>query len=148
MQADTSTILNRILVRETSSLLQYLGASWPWTTDGGRATLARLERIVAEDQAAARALADYLSARKVPPQSGFFPEEFTSLNYLGLDKVLPRLAADQRSTIAALQGDAAALTDPEARALVDRLLAVKRRHLAELDQLAAHNEAAPASTLR
>jgi hypothetical protein len=67
---------------------------------------------------------------------------FTTLNFVSLDYLLPRLAEDGRRAVAALERDRAALTDADARAELDRLLDQKRRHLKTLEALATAPAAA------
>lgn len=149
MPADAASILNRVLLREKQSLLQYLSDAWPWTTLDDQSTLERLKKMIAEEQEAARRIADWLSRRRVQPATPGFPEHFTAIHYLGVDHLLPRLISHQRWMIGELEKDLMQLADEQARVLVQRVLDMKRRHLAELETLAAgHARGAAASTLR
>ncbi len=149
MNPDTILHLKRILQRESRSLLQYLRESWPWAAISEQATAERLRRMIGEEQAAGRGVADFLSRRRVSFDLGQFSEEFTATNYLALDHLLPRLVSHQKWAIAELQNDLAKLTDPEARRSVEPILEMKRRHLEQLEQLAAeHSGAKAVSTLR
>ena len=58
------------------------------------------------------------------------------MNFVSLDYLLPRLAADGRRAIAALERDRAALADAEAKAAGPQFLDLKRRHLKTLEALA------------
>jgi hypothetical protein len=134
----TEALLQAIVRRESRSLLLYVGAAFPWTTARGGPALDRLRQLIHEEADAVAALGRYLVRRRVtPPAPGAFPTAFTSYNFVALDYLLPRLAEAQRSAVAALEQDAAALRDPPARAEVKALLEVKRRTLAGLEALAA-----------
>ena len=55
-----------------------------------------------------------------------------------LHHLLPRLVAEQRAALAALEADFDRVADPEAQEHLGRLLHLKRRHLPELESLTAH----------
>ncbi len=149
MNPDTILNLKRILHRESRSLLQYLGESWPWASTSEEETAGRLRQMTAEEQAAIRPVADFLSRRRISFELGQFPEEFTATNYLALDHLLPRLVAYQKRAIAELDQDLANLPDADARDAARPILEMKRRHLQELEQLAdEHSGAKAVSTLR
>jgi hypothetical protein len=62
---------------------------------------------------------------------------FTSLGFVSLDYLLPRLVEYQRRAIATLERDVATLKDAEARGVVQRILDLKRDHLKQLETLVA-----------
>jgi hypothetical protein len=62
---------------------------------------------------------------------------FTTMNFVSIDYLLPRLAEEGHRSIDALQRDRGALTEAGARAELDRFLDLKRRHLKTLEALAA-----------
>jgi len=145
----TRALLQEAVRRANLSLLNYVGDAFPWTTAEGGAALYELRRIVAEDREAAAALGRFLARKRIPPPFiGSYPMAFTTINFIGLDYLLPRLVAAQREEIAALERDRAAATDAEARAEWDKLLAAKRRGLAALERLTSPGPApsAPAPT--
>ncbi len=146
--ANDIAILRRTLARETSSLLQYLRSAWPWTPPGEQAAWDELRRLVDEDQEALRPIADYLAKNHVVPISPSFPEEFTSINYIGLDRLLPWLVNYQAWLIEQMEKDREDLESEETRSLLGSVLETKRRHLSELQKLAASNADKVASTVR
>jgi len=149
MNPETAQALKRIFARETTSLLQYLREAWPWTSAGEQDTVERLKQIIAEEQQAARGIADFLARRRISVEPGRLPEEFTATNYLALDHLLPRLVANEQSAIAELEQDLGRLTEPEAQAVVRPILDLKRGHLRQLERLAADHAGAKAvSTIR
>jgi hypothetical protein len=149
MNTMTAALLQRVLMRESYSLLQYLNEAFPWTPSNDRETLDQLQRLSNENQQAARRIAALLRRQRTVPFSGSFPAEFSTLHYVGLDHLLPRLVAAERWEIEQLARDCEQLQDHEARPPVEQLLAVKRRHLGILQSLAEkHAGERAVSTLR
>ncbi len=135
--------LEQVVRRESRSLLQYVNDSFPWVRDGGDAPLTKLKASAHEEADAVGNLARFLARRHyLIGHLDSYPANFTTMNFVSLDYLLPRLAESQRQLVAALEGDRAALADGDARAEVDRMLDVKRRHLKALEALAP--AAAPA----
>ena len=146
MNAPTQARLQDLLRRESRSLLQYLDESFPWTTLDKQSALSRLHELAAEEREAAAKVARLLTRRRVAlPYLGAFPEEFTTINFIGLDYAVPRLVAYERRAIADLEQDLARLDDEEAKRLVQEVLTLKQGHLKELEGLAT---GLPAATVR
>ena len=136
MDALTQALLQQTFRRESLSMLRYLGEAFPWTTAEDAATLQQLRDIEAEDREATASLGRFLFRRHIAPSyTGTFPSNFTTINFLALGHLLPRVIVGQRAALADLERDAAAVTDADARAELARLLVVKREHLAELEAL-------------
>jgi hypothetical protein len=134
----TQALLQEIVRRESRSVLMYVGDAYPWTTSRGEERLGVLRRLIAEEGRAIAALGQYLVRRHLPPPyTASYPSSFTTINFLSLDYVLPRLAEFERQSLADLERDLPRVNDAGARAEVEKLAAVKRLHLGELDQLAA-----------
>jgi hypothetical protein len=132
----TRVLLQQAFRRESLSMLRYVGESFPWTVVAGHPTLARVAEIVAEDRAATESLGRFLFRRRIPPSfSGAFPSGFTTMNFLSLEYLLPRLVETQRQAVVDLENDMASVTDADAKAELEKLLAVKRFHLNELETL-------------
>jgi hypothetical protein len=132
----TRALLQATFRRESLSMLRYVGEAFPWTANGGDAALERVGEIVAEDRAATEALGRFLFRRRIPPSfSGAYPSGFTTMNFVALGYLLPRLVDTQRKAVADLESDAAAVTDVDAKMELEKLLAVKRMHLTELEGL-------------
>jgi hypothetical protein len=132
-----------LIRREGRSLLQYQSEAFPRPHSSDDPTPAKLRELAREERDAVGSLVRFLSRRRhTVPYLGAFPMAFTTMNFVSLDFVLPRLAEDGRRAVADLERDRAALTDTEARAEVDRFLEMKRRHLKELEALATAPTAA------
>ena len=148
MDPATSSLLNHVLVREEHSLLQYLSDAWPWTDSAHADTPGRLSKMAAEERTAIRRLADWLLRRKVMPLRGQFPKDYCTLHFVAMDHLLPRLVASERQLLKELERDAAKVDVEEASAILKQMLESKRRHGAELEQLAGQLNGKMVSTLR
>jgi hypothetical protein len=134
----TQAQLQEVAGRESRSLLLYVGDAYPWTAAPAGEALAILKDLIAEERQAVTAVGQFLVRRRLPPPlPGSYPTSFTSVNFLSLEYLMPRLIGDQRRLIEQLQRDLAAVRDPAARVPLEALLAVKRRHLPALEALAA-----------
>ncbi len=134
----TQTLLQNILRRESRSVLLYVAEAYPWTTSTQTKTLTDLQQLIAEEREAVAVLGRFLVRQRVPlPFLPSFPSDFTTINFLALDFILPRLIEEERRSLANLERDLSSLKDPAARNEVEKLLAVKRRHLPRLEELAS-----------
>jgi hypothetical protein len=138
IDAQSRDLLQDIVRRESRSVLTYVADAYPWTTARDSRAVDALRKLLAEEAGAVAALGRFLFRRHVPVASlGSYPSSFTTMNFLALEYLLPRLIDYERHSIAELERDLAAVADPEARAEVEKLLAVKRRNLPALEGLAA-----------
>jgi hypothetical protein len=136
----TEELLQRVLRRESLALLQYVRDAFPWTRAGEDKALVDLREVIEEDRRALMDLGRFLTRCRVPlPYVGSYPADFTTVNFISLDYLLPRLLAEQRREVGTLEAEVPAATDSEAREQLVRLLDVKRRHLGVLERLAADN---------
>lgn len=143
MDSLSHSLLEEIIRRESRSLLQYVNEAFPWTTAEERATLAQLEKIIEEERQASASLARLLQKRHMPPPYiGPYPMEFANVNYVTLDHLLPLLVAQERRAIGDLERDLTCLLDDEAKAQVQKVLEMKRRHLEMLEKMAPKRPAA------
>jgi hypothetical protein len=128
------TLLVNLVRREQRTFLQYVRDSFPWVARDAEGALARLHAMAEAEAKAVTRLGRWLQRRRVPvPPPEPYPMDFTDWNFVALDALRPRLAEEQRKDVAALEHDLAAVTDAEARALVEQLLGVKRSHLHALE---------------
>jgi hypothetical protein len=102
--------------------------------------------LIQEERDATAELARFLIRQRVtPPYLGAYPMSFTTLNFVSLDSLVPRLIQHQRRGIATLESELGQIRDPDSRALVDQLLEMKQRHLKVLEAVsAAPNQAVTA----
>jgi hypothetical protein len=134
----TQARLQEILQRECRSVLSYVGGAFPWTSASSEEALRSLRKLVATEGQAITELGEYLVRRRMPTLVlGSYPSSFTTINFLSLNYLLPRLIEAQRHTVARLETDLPAITDAGARAQLEKVLTVKRRTLEGLEQLAS-----------
>jgi hypothetical protein len=136
MPSPDAAVLETAIRREGRSLLQYVSEAYPWTNSAGDTTPAKIRDLAREERDALAVLTRFLARRRhTVPYLGPFPMAFTTMNFVSLDYLLPRLVAEGRRTIEALGRQRAALTDADARAELDRILEVKRSHQKALEAL-------------
>jgi hypothetical protein len=141
----TQALLQNIVSRETRTLLLYTGDAFPWTRTEGQEVLGRLQQLIGTERSAINALGRFLARQRIPPPpTGLYPGSFTSWNFVALEALLPRLVQAQEESIAALEKDLHALTNAEARAEVEKLLAAKKNTLESLRVLNPVAAQAPA----
>jgi hypothetical protein len=138
IDAHTQRVLQEILRRESRSVLTYVAEAYPWTRWAEEKSLTALQQIIAAEREAAAGLGRFLVRQRIPlPYLPPYPSHFTTINFLALDFLLPRLIEQERRSIADLERDRAALKDPAAQGEVDKLLVLKRRNLPRLEELAS-----------
>ncbi|HEV3262154.1 MAG TPA: hypothetical protein VG013_35205 [Gemmataceae bacterium] len=137
IDARTYAVLQDIVRRESRSLLQYVGEAFPWTTPEARGSLTQVQKLVAEERQATDDISRFLFRQHLtPPYLGSYPSDFTTINFVSLEHLLPLLTDAERRAVADLERDVSAVGDPAARGLVQKLLDMKRQHLKALDALA------------
>ena len=130
MDRRTERILQDVVRKEGRSLLQYVSESYPWTKTNNDPALTTLLQLAKEEQDVAAAVVRFLLKRRWrPPYLGAYPMEFTTINYVSLDHLLPRLTEFCKRRLQELEEDARLVADTEAEALIHALTATKRRHL-------------------
>jgi hypothetical protein len=136
IDSQTQSLLQDILRRESRSVLFYVAEAFPWTNSTEEKALKVLQQLIAAERQAVTELGQFLVRRRVPlPFLPSYPASFTTINFLALDYVLPRLVEHEHRSIADLERDLPSLKDPAARAEVEKLLALKRRHLIQFEVL-------------
>jgi hypothetical protein len=139
--AHNHAVLTEVVRRESRSLLQYVGDSYPWSTAKQHGILAQIQQFVEEESQAIGTIRRLLERRRVPtPYVGSYPTTFTSTNFVSLTYLLPKLAADEKKGISALEQSLPLLEDTETREAVAGLLECKRKHLEALEGMIASQQ--------
>lgn len=129
-----ANLIYDIVRKEGRSLLQYVNESYPWTK--GPESQAFFEKIQAqaieERDGVARLVKLLLKKHVKPPYLGSYPSSYTTINYTKLSFLVPYLIDFERTRIAELEKNLAGVTDPDFRAEVEKILAMKKRHLADM----------------
>src|SRR5207248_5374059 len=133
MDRATAALLQNLLKKEGRSLLQYVSESYPWTPRNAHDGVSAIIAMAKEEQESAAALVRYLTSNRAqPPYLGAYPMNFTTINYMSLDFLVPHLIAFEKRRIAELETDVLIVSDEEAKHLLQDLLHMKRRHVATL----------------
>jgi hypothetical protein len=128
--------VQEVFRRESRSLLQYARDAALYAAGADRKLRDDVIRVAGEEAAAIRGFGEFLAANRVVlPYLGSYPVVFTDLNFVSVRFMLPKLVEEQKRDLAALEADAATLTDPAAQSTVLHLAELHRRHLAELESL-------------
>src|SRR5688572_559499 len=91
--------LQQIAHREINSLMQYLAGAFPWTR-GQSEALDRLLDMIEDEREALAVLIGYLTKHKMPPpHTGGYPTDFTSLNFIDLEYLVPLLIRHEEEGI-------------------------------------------------
>jgi hypothetical protein len=144
MDRSTTLLLQELVRRESISLLSYVGDAYPWTARRDAAELVQLRRIVDDHRQGVSTLIRTLLRAQMPmPFIGSFPSGFTTVNFLALGHLLPRLIDTERKSLAQLVAELPLVTDADCRTAVEHFLAVKRGNLARLEGLAPAPTAPP-----
>ena len=138
MDAVTQTLVQDLMRQEGRSMLQYVVESFPWTTRDNEPGLADLRQMAEEECHAAEQLAKLLLRHHGrPPFLGAYPMSFTTINFIALDHLLPRLIQFQKDRVRDLEACEKRILHEESRTQVRALLEITRRHLRRLERLAA-----------
>ncbi len=134
-QSSTPT-LNDLLNRLSRSWLQYIGEAWPWASSERAERLDKFQALVRRQKFAAERLAELLTSRDAVLALRNYPFDGSTVNYVTLDFVKPRLEADEKAIIAELKAAVYGIQDdPEALRLIEQLTADEEQTLSELSAL-------------
>lgn len=134
MTPTDAALLQGLYRKEHRSLLQYARDASPYAAGADRKVLDAVLRVAGEEADALDAFANFIDDARVPlPYSGSYPVAFTDLNFVTIRSLLPRLVVSQRADLAALESARDRLADLAARAAVQTLVDLHRRHLGELE---------------
>jgi hypothetical protein len=137
LTADTVAVLNRVLAILRRSFVQYVRYSRPYIPRSRARAMETLNRIAAEQDALAERVVDEIIDSAGLPDYGEFPMEFTDTHDLGIDYLIREAVGYQRQDIADLDAIAATPNlSPPAKSLVSESVAMAKRHLAALEELA------------
>ncbi len=138
MDALSQHSLGRLIAIGSSSLLQYFGQAVPWTTRESTGTIDKILALAKEERDETAQLTRWLQKRHVRLAAGAsFPSHFTTMNFVSVDYLLPKLIAECTKEIADIERLLDQMDDEEIRRLASRYLDMKRRHLQTLQSLTA-----------
>lgn len=126
--------LNRLLAAEYGNLIQRLAEADPFVTGQSAADHAEAERMLEDIKRHQRELAQMIIRLRGAPVPPNYPTSLGGVHYLKLSYLMPQVIAGVRELVR-LYEQAGTTGDPEADALVARILADHQRHLATLQRL-------------
>jgi hypothetical protein len=138
-QAETLTIMNRLLAILYRSLPIYLHDAQPWQGKGDERAANVLALIVAEQRSLASRVAEWILDHGGEPEPGDYPLAFSDANwhFVGLAYLLRPLIEHQQIDIERIARCVAELhADRTARVLAEEALGVAKAHLESLEELA------------
>lgn len=134
--AKTIKALNRLLAVFRYSLASYLHYARPWTHPENARLLEVVRQITADHAAHAEQIGRLILKRRGQIERGLFPTRFTAYNDLALDYLARQLVEHERELIEEITRSVAWFgDDPEAKQLVEAILASERQHLHSLTEL-------------
>lgn len=136
---DSTTLgrLQALIRRESQSVLMYVDQAFPWTSMQNEDALEQLKRIIRAERDAISDVGRFIVKQKAAlPYLGSFPASFTTINFTALEHIVHRLIEFEKWSIAELKADLNAIKEPQAHALVERLVDTKQQHLSDLEAMA------------
>jgi rubrerythrin len=138
MDAGSLKLIHRLISMGSSSLLQYVSEAAPWSADGSHAALDRVVTMAHTERDEVTRLVRLLQKKHLPlAVTGSYPSHFTTMNFVTLDYLLPKLISEHEKERAEFESQLHTLDDEEIRKLVQTHLDMKRGHLQTLKELAA-----------
>ena len=139
-QAETLSVMNRLLAILYRSLPLYLHDAQPWQSKHDDRAAAVLALIVEEQRRLASRVAEFVLDHGGQPDPGDYPLEFSDANwhFVGLDYLLHPLIEHQRIDVERIARCVAELHDDRpARVLAEEALGAAKAHLESLEELVA-----------
>ena len=135
MDGSQNAQLNHLLITIGRSLLQYVGESWPWTSEDSDEARRKLTELVDRQQQSVGALASLLNAREWAIDFGTYPTDYTDLHFIALDFLLAQLVENQEAVVDVLKQSAELNGDGEASQLMAGIVEAESAILSELQLL-------------
>jgi hypothetical protein len=126
--------LNRLLDAEHGNVVHRLGESNPFVTWPAAADRAIVEKTVADVRRHQHELVEMILSLRGAPIPPRYPTSTGSVHYLKLSFLMPQVIAGLRQLVKTYES-AGSTGRPQADALIARILADHKRHLAELEKL-------------
>ncbi|MSQ94922.1 MAG: hypothetical protein EXR98_10265 [Gemmataceae bacterium] len=146
MDAGSVKIVQQLIAMGSGSLLQYVSESSPYSADPAQAAIQRLLAIAHEERDEVARLTRLMQKmRERPPKIGSYPSHFTTMNFVTLDYLVPKLITEHEKEVAQISVALSQLDDEDAQKTVQTYLDMKRRHLEVLKDLVSSKPPAAAA---
>lgn len=135
--------LNQLLIDIGRSLLQYVGQCSCWSSRSDAAAASKLDQLVALQQSHVGELAELLMSRRWNIDFGGFPASYTDFHFLSLKYLVKQVIINQKALLLELdEAEHTCVDDPEAAALIERILLSERQICDQLIALTSATVAA------
>jgi hypothetical protein len=146
MDAGSLKLFARLISMGSSSLLQYVSESFPWSADLAHAAFDAVLALAREERDEVVRFTRLLQKRHLGlPPKGTYPSHFTTINFVSLDYLWPKLIAEHETEIAEIDSMLPQTSDDDIRKLALAYRDMKCRHLQALRELAASKTPAGAA---
>ena len=136
MDAGSLSLFCRLISMGAYSLLQYISESFPWSAAASAGALAKVREIAAEERVEVARFTRILQKRHISlPIKRAYPSHYTTMNFVALDYLVPKLIAEHEKEIAEIESKLPLANDEEIQKLAQAYLDMKRRHLQTLIEL-------------
>jgi len=136
MQPLRPEFLHALIRRESRSLMQYIGESYPWAGHDRQAALQTVLDVAKHEQHQIDRLIRWcIKAKLGNPALGAYPQSFLGINFSSIEYLLPLLIDDQKKRIADLEWSYIS-APADSHGLIRDLLLAKKKHLEKLQGLA------------
>src|SRR5581483_1367694 len=130
MDAASQLLLQQLFLKESCSLLQYVSEADPWVSQKTHGTYELVVALAREEQNELAKIARFLFKHHAMPTTAVsFPSNFTTINMVALEHLLPFLIEYARKSIQELESRRDFVGDLAVRGLVDGYLQMKQKHL-------------------
>ncbi len=138
MDVGSLKLLEQLVALGSGSLLQYVSEAFPYSADPRQAAFHRVLALAHEERDAVARLSRSLQKMHVRlPKTGSYPSHFTTMNFVTLDYLVPKLVAENEKEIAQVAAALTLLEDAQARDFAQTYHDMKCRHLEVLKNLAS-----------
>lgn len=138
MQPGRYDSLRQLIDLGASSLLQYVGEASPWYPREAAGTLDRIQALAAEERDEVARVTRWLQKKhERVPVLGSFPSHFTTMNFVTLDYLLPKLVADNQRETREVEHFLGQSTEEDVRSILQGFLDLKQKHGQALSELAS-----------
>jgi hypothetical protein len=143
MNTASVALLHRLVAMGSTSLLQYANEAVPWSADSGHAAFTQVRLLAEEERDYVSRLSRFLQKRHFGvPKISTYPSHFTTLNFVTIDYLLPKLIHEAERELATLSGWLLRMDEDEGRVHIQGYLEMKEWHLQILQELASPNAGA------
>ena len=145
MEVGSHELLAQLVALGSSSLLQYVSQSGMWAAaPAAKSAMANVLSLAAEEREDTTRFTRFLQKKHIRlPPLGAFPSHFTTMNFVTVEYLLPKLISEHIKENAAIERLVNRISDEEIRAMAQGYLDKKCRHLETLRELAESKTPAP-----